>query len=263
MTTAEKAAKQEAKQEVTASLLPTTKTAPSIGLANAKIMVWGPPKIGKSTFAAGLDPDHTLFLATEPGLNALEVFSTQVNTWNEFRKVCAELAQGKHDFRMVVIDTVDELQRMCTEYILASLNSKLKTPMKGHIHSSDFDFGKAYDAVTEEFRLRIAKLCSLGFGVVFISHAKEGKKKSRTGEELTIYAPDIGAKGSRQWLLGHVDYILFATADGEDRVIRTQPTETYEAGGRLPNGAPLPDPLPLEGPAFRKAIEAAGKKVAA
>jgi hypothetical protein len=153
---------------------------------------------------------------------------------------------------MVVVDTVDELTRMCVEYVLGELNTREKNPRQGFLHASDFEYGKGWDAVTEEFRLRNARLCSLGMGVVYVSHAKEGTVKGRTGEELTTYQPKIGQRGSRDWLVGFVDYILLARAEGDERVLRTRPTEQYEAKSR--RQGELPDPLPLDAQKLREAL---------
>jgi hypothetical protein len=239
--------------------LPTAKTPPSLSLDTSKLLVYGPAGVGKSTLAAGIDPDHTLFLATEPGLGGLEVFQQRITTWQQFRDAGSALANEKHPYRVVVVDTVDELSRMCVEAVLDELNLREKRPKKAgeYIHVSDFEYGKGYDAVGEEFRLRVAKLCSLGLGVVFTSHAKEGTVKSRTGEELTTFAPDIGQRKLREWLIGFVDYILLARPEGDQRVLRTRPTEQYEAKSRVQGE--LPDPLPLDAGALRKAIEEATK----
>lgn len=239
------------------SALPAKKTPPSLSLDTSKVLLYGPPKIGKSTLAANIDPDHTIFLATEQGLGALEVFQLPINSWSAFLVAGESLVNDKHDFKYVVIDTVDELARMCVDYVLRELNQRSKHPRDGFLHSSDFEYGKGYDAATEEFRLRVAKLCSLGLGVIFISHAKEGTVTGRTGEELTTYQAKIGARGMRDWLTGYVDHILLARAEGDERVLRTRPTPEFEAGSR-DEGA-LPDPLPLDAKALREALEKAGK----
>jgi hypothetical protein len=232
--------------------LPTAKTAPSLTSDSAKVLLFGPPKIGKSTFCAGLDPDHVLFLACEPGLGALETFAVPVTSWEEFREVGVELKKGKHDFRIVVVDTVDELVRMCQDSVVKRL---------GIAHPSDLDYGKGWSQVGEEFRLRIANLANLGLGVWFVSHSKDVAIKTKVGE-VTKSVPDIGGQ-ARSFLVGFCDLILFATSTlgehGEERLLRTAASENYEAGGRYQ----LADPLPLDPEAFKAAFEAAvsGDKV--
>lgn len=242
-----------------AALLPEAKTAPSIDPLRKKLIVWGPPKVGKSTLVAGLD-ENVLFLATEPGLDAMEVFKVDIATWEGFRRVCAEIAAtveaGTFTHPLIAIDTVDALALLCAEDVLTGLAGG-KT---GFLHASDFDYGKGWSAIETEFKLRIAKLCNLGVGVVFISHLKEGTVKKPNGLEVTKLGPDVGQKGIRKWLLGFVDYIFMADLlDGENgtqHVIRTQPSELYEAGGRVPVGKePLPPLIPLTAPDLLAALE--------
>jgi hypothetical protein len=231
---------------VTNSLLPTQKSAPSLSPDRAKTLLYGPPKVGKSTLASLLNPEHTIFISTEPGLDGLEVFKTDVRDWETFRKVGAELAEGGHQFTTTVIDTVDELHTFCSEAVCQKLDIT---------HPSDLEYGKGWKAVSDEFALRIGKLTTLG-GVVLISHSKEIEIKRRVGS-VTKSVPNITG-ASREWMLGFVDYILYAdveqTPDGEKRQIRTSLAENYEAGCR---GVQLPDPLPMDGHAVREAMEKA------
>jgi hypothetical protein len=241
------------------SILPTEKTKPSLTADSAKVFLYGEEKIGKTTTAAALDPEHTLLLATEEGYGALEAFVKPIGSWEEFRAIGPELLKGGHPFKTIVIDTVDELLKLCTDKVLQDL---------GVSYAGDLEFGKGWAAVTDEFRLRVGALCRLGLGVWFISHAKEEEVKTRTGS-ITVTSPTIGG-GSRKWLLGFVDYILLArseqTADqGEVRVVRTRPAENYRAGGRGgPDGkGVLPDPIPLDAAVIRDAMATATAELVA
>lgn len=226
--------------------LPTEKTAPSLAPERAKVLLYGPAKIGKSTLASKLDPEHTLFLACEPGLGAIEAYELPIATWQEFRETGAELAKGEHPYRILVVDTVDELIRMCADDVLGKL---------GASHASDLGYGKGWAAIADEFRLRIARLANLGLGVWFISHSKEVEIKTAVGS-ITKSVPDIGGQ-ARSFLIGFCDLILFATSqvssDGEHRILRTSASENWEAGGRVP----LADPLPLDAAALRADLERA------
>ena len=59
-------------------MLPITKSPPKHQLADLTVLLYGPSKIGKSTWCA--QADGALFLATEPGLNALNVFQVAIRT---------------------------------------------------------------------------------------------------------------------------------------------------------------------------------------
>lgn len=244
------------------SILPTEKTAGSgPSIYTSKVLVYGEKKIGKSTLAAELDPDHTIFLSTEPGQDALSIFNVRIKTWEEFLLAGAELSKGEHPYKIIVIDTVDELARLCMEYVIAGMTPPGR---KGFVHASDFEWGKGWDAVAQEFRLRVAKLSNLGYGVVFISHVKESPVKTRTGAEITKLGPDVGMKGMRKWLLGFVDVIAYAhviqTGDGKQHVLQLQPTETVEAGMRAPRGVEVPALIPLSAQDLKAVLKLASKK---
>lgn len=233
--------------------LPTEKSKPTLQLETAKALIYGPPKVGKSTFASEIDPDHTLFLACEPGLGALEVFSVDINSWSKFREVGSDLFKDPQHYKIVVVDTVDELYRMCTDHVCAEMGIK---------HPADADYGKGWAAVADEFRLRVGKLCNLGLGVWFISHAKDVEVKKKVGSK-TVTTPTVSGQ-ARQFITGFCDFIFLATWEGDEeasrRVLRTQGAEEHEAGGRMPRGAlPLTDPLPLDAGALSKDVARAMK----
>lgn len=228
--------------------LPTEKSAPALSPARIKALLYGPPKIGKSTFASKVNPEHTLFIATEPGLGSLDVFEVPCRSWAEFREIGADLANDPKHYEVVAVDTIDELYRMCSDAVCTELGCK---------HPSDLDYGKGWSAVADEFRLRIGKLASLDLGVWFISHAEDREVKKKVGTK-TVTQPSLSGQ-ARKFLTGFVDFIFLATWEGDEeadkRILHTEGAEHHEAGGRIPEGAkPLPDPLPLDAAALRKAM---------
>ena len=231
----------------TGTLLPTKKTPPSLSFAGAKVLLYGQPKVGKTTLAAGL-ADDVLILACEPGLGGLSAYSVEIDSWDTFRKVGAELSESdKHS--IIAIDTADELYRMCADSVCQQL---------GVAHLADAEWGKGWQMARDEFRLRVGKMAGLGRGVWFISHSMETDIRTRVGTRTRI-VPTLD-KRAFSFLEGFCDLILYAevvhTPEGEEeRVLRTAPAEEYIAGGRVS----VPDPLPLNAEAVRKAIEAASK----
>lgn len=207
--------------------LPTEKTAPSLSATTAKVLLYGPPKIGKTTLAGTLNPDHTLVLATEAGQGALEAYIQPIQTWEDFRNVYAALASTEHHYKTVVVDTVDLLHEMCSHAVMAEL---------GIQHPSDLEWGKGWKAVSDKFKLAIGGLTNLGLGIWFISHAKDVEIKQRIGT-ITRSTPSVSG-ASRDFLTGFCDHIFYMTSvdteAGEQRVIKTDASEYWEAGSRLP-----------------------------
>jgi len=200
--------------------------------------------------------DGALFLATEPGLNHLDVYQVPITSWEQLLDAAAEIAKGDHPFRTIVVDTIDNAYRFCQEHVCAKNGVK---------HPSDLPYGKGYALVNGEFHRVITKLASLPYGLFLTSHAQDHEVEGRTGKynKVTPTLPD----GARKILLGLVDIILFADVETEPRpdggtttrrVLRTKPAKHYEAGDRTGR---LPETLALDYAAFTAAL-AAGKPAA-
>jgi hypothetical protein len=214
-------------------LLPTKKTPPKQTLSDQTVLIYGPTKIGKSDMCS--KADEAIFLATEPGLNSLEVYQIPINSWDDLLNAAAELAEGNHKFKTVVVDTVDNGFKLCEEYICRKLNIT---------HQADAPYGKAWAMVAGEFQRVITKLAFLPYGLYLISHSQEIEIETRIGK-YTKVVPTLPDK-ARKIVLGLVDMILYCDIesttgpDNKDtarRVMRTKPSIYYEAGdrtGRLP-----------------------------
>lgn len=220
--------------------LPNATTPPKQRLEDYVIFLYGPPKIGKSTWASQMD--QPLFLATESGLRALEVHQVPIDTWTSFLTAAKLIADGKHQFKTIVIDTIDNLYALCAHHIYRQ---------HGIAHQSDLDWGKGWDLVSDEFMRALTKLSLQPYGLVMLSHSEDREIKTRT-HTLTKTVPTL-PKRARNIALRMADMVLLAdiaeTPDGPARVVRTAPSERYEAGDRTGR---LPDTLPLSFAAFNK-----------
>jgi hypothetical protein len=228
------------------ALLPSAKTAPKPNLADLTVLAYGQTKIGKSTFCS--NSESAVFLATEPGLNALDVFQVPIQSWDDLLTACAEITEGKHPFKTVIIDTVDNAYKFCADYILKKFKIE---------HESDLGYGKGYALINNEFQRVLTKLAFLPCGLFLVSHAKEIEVETRTGK-YTRVVPTLPDK-ARKIVLGMVDMVLYCDLEvtvgesGEQRmrrVIRTKPSLYYEAGDRTGR---LPETLDLD---FSKFFEA-------
>jgi len=230
-------------------LLPTQKTLPKVNLSDYTVLIHSRPKAGKSTFCS--HADSALFLATEPGLNALEVYQTPITSWDDLLAVCGEIADGNHSFKTVIIDTVDLAYKMCSDYICRKFKVE---------HESDLGYGKGWAFTNGEFQRVLTKLAHMPCGLFLISHSQETQVETRTGNTTRI-VPTLPEK-ARKIVLGLVDMILFfdvETIIGSDgkpayrRVIRTKPHPNYEAGDRTGR---LPEVIDLDYSRFIEAFNA-------
>jgi hypothetical protein len=205
--------------------LPDKKTTKKRDLRDFTILLYGLPKIGKSTACSRIE--DALFIPTEAGLKSLEVYATdQVTSWTHFLEIAAEVAKNNKKFKTLVIDTVSNLYQMCEDYVVHR---------EGCTHVSKVPDKAGYGMVRIEFKRAITKLAALGTGLVLIGHSKEETIKTRTSE-YTKSMLDMSDK-ARVALVGEMDVTLFATIsrdkDGNPiRVVRSTNSETHEAGDR-------------------------------
>jgi len=200
-------------------------------------------------------PD-ALFFECEPGLNQLDVFKVPTYAWEDFLAACKLVAGGGHNFKTIIVDTIDNAFKYCTDHVCGK-------------HSIDYEgdlpHGKGWALVKNEWHRVLTRLASLPYGLVLISHAQDKTVETRTGE-YTKTQPSLPDR-ARNVVLGLVDMILYCdTVTRKDaagnliieRVIRTKPHPTYEAGDRTGR---LPDVLPLDFDAFVRAFTSAAPQV--
>ena len=230
--------------------LPTQRTKPITDLGKQTILIYSAPKLGKSSWSSRC-PD-AIFFECEPGLSHLEVFKVPTYTWDDFLAACKLVAQDDHPFKTIVIDTVDNAFKFCSEHVCGKHNIE---------YEGDMGHGKGWALVKNEWHRVLTRLASLPYGLILISHAQDKTVETRTGE-YTKTLPSLPDR-ARHVVLGLVDMILYCEAvprkdaSGNvtiDRVMHTKPHPTYEAGDRTGR---LPDILPLDYDAFVKAFTSA------
>lgn len=206
--------------------LPIEPSPPEDDFGGMFTLIYGPPKIGKSTLASTFP--NALFVATEPGLRFLNVMQTKCPDWVRFRDIIKQLRmpEAKDRYRTVVIDTVDLLYQACENFICTTRQIQ---------HPSEEDWGKGWSMIREEFQTGMRYLASEGYGIVFISHHKEVEATIR-GVKKTKIIPSM-SNVARRVILPLVDFICYLAPDNEtpERTVRrlyTMPTLEFEAGTR-------------------------------
>lgn len=227
--------------------LPTERQPRKQSITDQIVLLYGPNKIGKTELCAQI-PD-ALFLATEAGHNHIEAFVQPIKNWEDFLQACAEIAKMKHPFKVIVVDTVANLFRFCTDHVLAQHNIQ---------HESDLGYGKGYALVRNEFSRALNKMSMLPVGLWLIAHSTEKEIETRTGKRTRII-PNLPEKVS-QSLLDLADIVALCGLERADnsqeqpnRVIYTRPTPDYVAGDRSKRLTPK---VPLEFAAIAKAFDA-------
>ena len=210
------------------------KTKISTGLEGQTILLYGRAKVGKTTLANEFKAP--LFLATESGHSHLECDKINCNSWSKFLEGCAFMAEGKHEYQTVVVDTIDNLVDYCTEAVCKE---------NGISHPSELPMGKGWSLVTTELKRAMMKVASLPYTLLMISHSSKETIETATGKKYDRWSISVSGK-NKQVFLNMSDMILFIdyhVDNGEvSRIIRTKPSKSYEAGDR---SGKLDETLPL------------------
>lgn len=228
-------------------MLPTKKTPRTYDYRNFSGLIYGRPKIGKSTFCAGLDSGKVLFLDTEDGTKHLDVFTVKISRWADAVQAARDLLTTDHEFSLVVVDTVSALREMAIDHALNELRAPSITSGKFSAH------GRGWMVVNSEMTKLWNMLLAGRFGVYFVDHEKQVEttmdgeiiKPDDTyqGQRILKVQPSLGGKPGLA-LKGLCDLVLRATINERgERVLQTSNTATIEAGDR---SGVLPAEMPLD-----------------
>ena len=135
------------------------------------VLFYGVHGIGKTSFAAGAE--KPIFIGVEEN-NEFDVARfPKVTSWGQLKDQLTTLMKEKHDYRTVVIDTIDGLEEIAQLEILTGKDAQksMATARGG--------FGKAYEEMENMFvDIRdnyLAKLRDAGMQVIVLAHSEKNK----------------------------------------------------------------------------------------
>lgn len=236
-------------------------------LAAQKILIYGPPKVGKTGFAAGAH--DVVFLSTEEGLTDYpdaKRFKPEPTTLSDIVDRLTFLENGKHSFRTLAIDTVDWLELKTRDTVAARNRWAAEKAI---------EFNSAQKAAAADLRGVLAQIDRIrrnrDMEIIMVGHALPVQFKNPTGPDYLKWELDCGRGEFGQLLYRWADVILFAAttviadrgkkakaAPNDPRWIHSDPNPAYVAGGRIG----LPPRLPLDYESF-DAARARGRDPAA
>lgn len=166
-----------------------------------RICIYGVHGVGKSTFASKFP--KPIFISTEEGLDSLDVTSfPRAKKIDDIAESIGTLAKEEHDFKTVVIDSVDWL---IEPLIVADVDSKYDEKAQA--------YGKGQMYVAETFREILQGLDVLrkkrGMNVVLLAHSAVIRFDDPRTEPYDRYQPKIPNRCNgllQEW----VDVMAFA-----------------------------------------------------
>lgn len=225
----------------------------STDLATYTTMLYGMPKVGKTTFYYELFGQRAIFARTEKGSKAVAgLMGQDIANWSDFMKFKLQLRRKevREKFDVVVIDTYDNLCIYLERYI----KNKYEV---NRLNEANGGWGEGQNEFTETLMMTLNEIESYGYTIHFISHvATKTEKIPGTEEEFEKYIPATKKRGM-EVATKMVDNILFGylTIDPETkqekRALYTRETIHFQAGSRIKN---VRSPLPFNAKAYKEAI---------
>lgn len=197
------------------------------------VLVYGAPKVGKTSFAAKFKKN--LLCAFEMGYNAIDgIYAQPIQKWSEFKLLLRQLEQpaAKEKFDTITIDTASIAYDLCEQFVCAQ-NSVQKI--------SDIPWGQGYAQVKSEFEASLRRITMLGYGLILIAH-QEVRKETIDGSDVEFYSPALNKRCYEicNRLVDVIGYIAIEwDAEGNsERYLYTRQTPRVLAGSRYKYLAP-------------------------
>lgn len=230
------------------SLIKSTTPAPP------KMIVYGQPGIGKTTFAASAD---AILLDCENGAGAVSGLTRTpyLATWPDMRHWLVELAQlpDDHGVNAVAIDTIDWMVQRIAEHVVLDLDGKARNDITNTLGTAHGGYFKAREIVQNivyrDLLPMLNAIADKGVAIILLAHAANTRMTTPEGYDQHLAAPDLPhwiAPPFIEW----ADCVLYARRDGDQRVLLTEGTNVILAKNRYD----LPSELPLSWPALMQAL---------
>lgn len=226
--------------------------------APRRTMVYGVHGVGKSSFGAAAP--KPVFLPTEEGLGEIDCAKFPLaKTFAEAFQWLAALYTDPHEYRTLVVDTLDWLERLIWAHVCKEKRVQ---------NLEEIGYGKGYVFAIDSWQIFLDGLDALrrerGMGIVLLAHARIERFENPETDSYDRYVPRLHKLAShliQEWC----DEVLFATykvytttsdegfnrkkikgIGAGERVVYTTERPAHVAKNRLR----LPNELPLDWSAY-------------
>jgi hypothetical protein len=154
-----------------------------------KILFYGQGGIGKTTIASQFE--DVVFAITEDGINNIDVPSLpRFETWNDVLQGLNIILTTEHNYKTLVIDTIDGIESLCSAHVLESEFRGRKTGKDG------YNSWAQGDRTTSQFMKEIKHYLSRinrekDMTILLLGHEGVTKKKNPLGEEYGVRTANL------------------------------------------------------------------------
>jgi len=196
------------------------------------MIIYGPPKIGKTTILSQLE--NCLIIDLEDGSDMVDALKVKVNNLSMLSAIGKEIIKENKPYKYVAIDTVSKLEEWCeTE----GKRIYMQTPMGKNFEQKNpgasvlsLPNGAGYLYLRIAFKQWIDRLNTLADHIILVGHLKD-KMLEKKGKEVSVKDLDLTGK-IKQITCANADAIGYIYRENDITMISFNSLEDTVAGSR-------------------------------
>jgi|TARA_R100000084_G_scaffold8709_1_gene3014 hypothetical protein len=196
------------------------------------MIIYGPPKIGKTTVLSQLD--NCLIIDLEEGSDMVDALKIKVKNLKELADVGREIIKQKKPYKYVAIDTISKLEEWCEE---EAKQIYMKTPMGKNFETKNpgmsvlsLPNGAGYLYLRMAYKKWIDRVNMLADHVILVGHLKD-KMLEKKGKEVAVKDLDLTGK-IKQITCANADAVGYIYREDENTMISFDSMSDITAGSR-------------------------------
>ncbi len=214
-------------------ILPKKKSAP-LRIDPKRLLLFGPPKIGKTTIVSALE--DCLIVDLEEGSDYVEVAAIKIRSLGEFSALIKALKadkdanEGRKPYKYIAIDTLSALEDLAIQLAVKDYKA---SPMGANYTGTDvrtLPNGAGYAWTRPAFERMLKSFEPFCETLLMIGHIKE-KDFTKNGETLTEKSINLTGK-TKDSICAWADSIGLVYRDENKTMIDFSPSESLLVGSR-------------------------------
>ena len=196
------------------------------------MVIYGPPKIGKTTALSQLD--DCLIIDLEDGSDMVDALKVQVNDLSELTEVGKAIMKDGKPYKYIAIDTITKLEEWCEEdakriYMATPMGKNFEQKNPGASVLS-LPNGAGYLYLRIAYKKWIDRLNKLADHVILVGHLKD-KMLEKKGKEVAAKDLDLTGK-IKSITCANADAIGYIYREDDGTMVSFNSLDDVTAGSR-------------------------------
>ena len=211
--------------------LPTVKVKAS-RKSPKNMIIYGPPKIGKTSVLAELN--DCLIIDLENGSDMIDALKIKVNNLIELTDVAREIIKQGKPYKYIAIDTISKLEEWCEN---EGKKIYMKTPMGKSFETKNpgmsilaLPNGAGYLYLRMAYKKWLDRMNLLADHIILVGHLKD-KMLEKKGKEVAVKDLDLTGK-IKQITCANADAVGYIFREGDETMISFNSLDDVTAGSR-------------------------------